>query len=241
MSYSSRFWLYAPLCLLLALAGWVSWHWWNAAAAFGTKLDALKGREAVPGIVISWQSKTVSGFPFRLDAVFTGFSVKGAGAHGRFEWHSEKFALHALTYEAAKTVFEAAGQQKLAWTGADGAGHTVAFLPGSLHASSVMGRQALALFDLDIADASAKNIAAARFQFHMRRDPDGKDLDLMLEADGVRGGNDVKVYATLSNAAAFLPLLRGDASWPDAARAWRAQGGTAKYSQGTDALLSALY
>jgi hypothetical protein len=241
MSYSSRFWLYAPLCLLLALGGWVSWHWWTVAAAFDRKLDSLKGREAMPGIVIGWQSKTLSGFPFRLDAVFTGLSVKGAGGHGPFEWHSEKFALHALTYEAAKSVFEAAGEQKLAWTGADGAAHSIAFLPGSLHASSVVGHSGLALFDLDMADAAGKDVAAARFQFHMRRDPDGRDLDLMLEADGVRGGNDVKVYVTLSDAAAFLPLLRGEAPWQETAHNWRAQGGTAKYTQGTDALLSALY
>jgi hypothetical protein len=240
MSYSSRFWLYAPLCLLLALAGWVSWHWWNVAAAFDRRLDAMRGHEVVPGIVIDWRTKTVSGFPFRLDAVFTGLSVGGAGAHGPFTWQSDRFALHSLTYGAAKTVYEGAGHQQLAWTGADGAAHAIAFLPGSLHASSVMGHSGLAMFDLDIADAAGKNLAAARFQFHMRRDPDGKDLDLMLQADGVRGGSDVKIYASLSNAAALLPLLRGDAKWPDAARNWRA-GGKATLAQGTDTLLSALY
>jgi hypothetical protein len=241
MSYSSRFWLYAPLCLLLGLAVWVGLKWWGAASALDARLDAMKGHDAVPGIVIDWQTKTLSGFPFRLDAVFTGLSVKGDGAHGPFEWRSEKFALHSLTYEAAKTVYEAAGRQSLAWTDAAGVSRSIAFLPGSLHASSVLSSSGLALFDLDMADAGNKDIAAARFQFHMRRDPDGKDLDLMLEADGVRGGKDLKVYASLSNAAALLPLLRGETAWPEAASNWSAQGGKATVTQGTGELLSALY
>ena len=35
--YSSRFWLYAPLALFLALAAWVMSHWWLAGRARSTK------------------------------------------------------------------------------------------------------------------------------------------------------------------------------------------------------------
>jgi len=251
MNYSSRFWLYAPLCLFLILAAGVAVHWWRAASAFDKKLDAMKGHDAVPGIVIDWQAKTLSGFPFRLDVVFGRLSVKGAGAHGPFAWTSDQFALHALTYGRAKTVFEAAGRQHVAWTGADGAPHDVDFLPGSLHASSVMGSKGLAGFDLDIADAVGKSLAAGRFQFHMRHDPDGHSLDLMLRADEVRGLGAprklMQAYAVLSNAPAMAPLLRGEARWPDAARDWRLRGGTVRLSQvaapdlAPDALLSSLY
>jgi hypothetical protein len=254
MRYSSRFWLYAPLCMLLALAAWAAFDWWQLASALDRKLDALKGRAAIPGVVIDWQAKTLTGFPFRLDAVFTGFSVKGAGAHGPFAWRSDRFALHALTYSRDKTVYEAAGNQSLTWTGADGRAHSIAFLPGALHASSILRDGGLSRFDLDIADAGSKSLVAGRFQFHMRRDPDGRSLDLMLRADGIKSpgkagppATDVQAYVSLSNASALAPLLRGDVSWPQAARAWRAGGGAARLSQvgaqgGSPAeLLSPLY
>ena len=44
-------------------------------------------------------------------------------------------------------------------------------------------RKGLARFDLDIAGLPARTgCSLGRFQFHMRRDPDGNDLDLMLQS-----------------------------------------------------------
>jgi hypothetical protein len=247
MSYSSRFWLYAPISAFLLLAAAAMVHWWMLAGAFEKKLAALKGHEAVPGITLDWDSVKVGGFPFRMDADFVNLRIAGAGAHGALAWKTDKFALHALTYGRRQTVYEAAGQQSLSWSDAAGGSHAVRFLPGSLHASSVEGDGGLRRFDVDVMDAGSKDFTIGRFQFHMRRDPDGKSLDLMLRADNWNGRKQVQVYATLSNAGAFEGLLKGEASWPDAAAAWRAQGGKAKLSQviapGLDpeALISALY
>jgi hypothetical protein len=250
MSYSSRFWLYAPTLAFLAIAAWVMLHWWTAAGAFEKKLASLKGHEAVPGITLDWSKVTVGGFPFRIDADFTDFSVKGAGAHGPFAWSSEKFALHALTYGRRADVFEAAGRQSLRWTDASGGGHATQFLPASFHASAVTDRRGLARADIDILDAGGRDFTAARLQLHMRRDPDGSDLDLMLRADAFNNGKAdmlVQVYATLTKSEAFAALLRGDAAWPRASAQWRAAGGAAKLSQITapglaaDALLSPFY
>lgn len=247
MTYSSRFWLYAPISAFLLLAAAAMVHWWMLAGTFEKKLAALKGHEAVPGISLDWDSVTVGGFPFRLDATFMNFRAGGAGAHGPFTWKTEKLALHALTYGRRQTVYEAAGQQGLDWTDAAGATHAVRFLPGSLHASSVEGDGGLRRFDLDVVDAGSKDFTIGRFQFHMRRDPDGKSLDLMLRADNWDRRKQVQAYATLSNAGAFEPLLKGKISWPDAAAGWRAQGGKAKLGQviapGLDpeTLLSPLY
>src|SRR5581483_1864200 len=72
MNYSHRFWLYAPLCMFLGLAAWAMGYWWVVASAFDKKLTALNGHEAVPGITVSYASKTISGFPFNIDVVFTG-------------------------------------------------------------------------------------------------------------------------------------------------------------------------
>lgn len=247
MNYSSRFWLYAPFCTFLTLAAVAMVHWWIAAGAFEKKLTALKGHQAVPGMTLDWDAVTVGGFPFRIDADFADFRIAGAGAHGPFQWHAEKFALHSLTYGRAKTVYEAAGQQQFSWTDGAGARHSVRFLPGALRASCIVDDKGLSRADLEIVGMAAKDFAIGRFQLHMRRDPDGAGLDLMLKAEGAGTRNLVQVYATLSHASSLTSLLKGEASWPDADANWKAQGGRANLSQvvapGLDAqaILSPLY
>jgi hypothetical protein len=245
MNYSSRFWLYAPITTFLLIAAAVMAYWWASADAFEKKLASLKGKEAIPGITLDWKTAEVGGFPFRLDADFTGFTVTGAGAHGPFAWSTEKFAAHTLTYNRTKAVYEAAGQQHVSWTDASGAAHQTDFLPGSLRASSVMRDHALVRADLDIANLAGTDTKIGRFQLHIRRD--GHDMDLMLDADAAGDIKQVQVYAALSNGDAFAGLLKGGQSWPDAANAWRGQGGRATFSKviapGLDpaALLSPLY
>lgn len=233
--YSSRFWLYAPICAFLLIAAAVGFYWYSAAAAFEQKLARLKGHDAVPGITLDWDSVSVGGFPFRLEANFTNFRAKGAGARGPFAWTSEKFAMHALTYGRATIIYEAAGKQDLAWTGAESIAHHTSFVPGTLHASSTSGPHGLARFDLDLVDAGNADFTAQRLQFHLRRDPDGKNLDVMLSAANATlaskpvGG---EAYVTLNKAAPLMPLLAGTAGWPDAARDWRVNGGTLKVTRG---------
>jgi hypothetical protein len=252
--YSSRFWLYAPITLVLILAAAVMIHWQMTAGAFEKKLAALKGREAVPGITLNWDKAEVGGFPFRLDADFQNLNIAGAGAHGPFAWRSEKFAMHSLSYGRSQYVYETAGKQQVRWTDANGGSQAISFLSGSMRGSSILDAQGLRRFDLDIVDLQATGFAAGRFQFHLRRDPDGRDLDLMARIDafqprGTKAGN-LQFYATLSRARALNALLDAKASWPRAAADWRAQGGTAELSQivmtgGTSvtpqSLLSALY
>ena len=247
MNYTSRFWLYAPVCTFLTLAAIAMVHWWIVAGAFEKKLAALKGHQAVPGITLDWDKVEVGGFPFRLDADFSNFRVQGAGAHGPFAWKTENFALHTLSYSRAKVVYEAAGQQGASWTDGNGTVHSTSFLPGSLRASSILDDRGLARADLDLVDLRAKDSTIGRFQFHMRRDPDCADLDLMLRADAAGAPKEVQVYATLSRAGQLAPLLKGNTSWPQADANWRAQGGVARLSQvvapGLDpqAILSPLY
>jgi hypothetical protein len=247
MNYSSRFWLYAPFCTFLTLAVIAMVHWWLAEGAFEKRLASLKGRQAIPGVTLDWDTVSVGGFPFRIDAKFSNLRVKGAGAHGPFSWRSDKFALHTLTYGRDKAVYEAAGQQHVTWTDSAGAAHAVDFLPGSLRASSTLDSKGLARADLDIMGLGSKDFTIGRLQFHMRRDPDGSDLDLMLRADKAGARNQIQVYAALSRAGSLTSLLNGQTAWPDADANWRAQGGMARLSQviapGLDGatLLSPLY
>ena len=245
MNYSSRFWLYAPICLFLAIAAAVMIHWKFAADAFEKKLAALKGHEAVPSVTIDWATVVVGGFPFRLDADFTQLSVHGAGARGPFAWTTEKFALHTLSYARFKTVYEASGHQHLEWVDATGA-RNIDFLPGSLHAGSATDDKGLRRFDVDIVGASGTGFTATELQLHLRRDPDGKSVDVMIKGDGLTGHKQVQAYVTLTNAGELMPLLAGIAPWPDAVRAWHAHGGAVRLDKGIEPdvaarALSALY
>lgn len=225
------------MAAFLALAAAVMIHWWFAASAFEKALTAMKGHEAAPGITIDWSNVTVGGFPFRIDADFEKFSAAGAGARGPFTWTSEKFALHSLTYGRRKTVYEAAGKQNLQWVAGDGLAHNIDFLPGTMRGSSTTDARGLARFDLDIVDLDGAGFAIRRAQFHMRRDPDGKDLDVAVRGDDVRGFGEnrplVEGFFTLTDAAPLMPLLAGQAFWPDAVRAWHDKDGQQRLTKGT--------
>ena len=147
-----------------------------------------------------------------------------------------------MTYGRRQLVYEAAGKQEARWTWSNGKQHQAAFLPATMRGSSILDAKGLARFDLDIVDLGGNNVAIGRMQFHMRRDPDGRDLDVMfrtddLRLDRVKLGN-LQLSVTLSRLEALLPLLRGEDSWPQAVQRWRAQGGTAKLSNGRVAGLS---
>ena len=216
-------------------------YWYIVAGALENKLNALNGHAAAPGIVISYDSKTVSGFPFNIDVVFNGFMVRGRGAHGPFAWTSEKFALHGLTYGPAQDIFEAAGNQTLSWSDGSGAAHTIKFLPATLHASSVADGKGLSRFDLELVGAGGTDTDGKPFtvngaQLHLRRDPKRDALDLAVRADEVTAEEDIarlfgthikslSIFATLLPGAAWAALLEGKESWGKAAADWRQQGG----------------
>ena len=238
MTYSSRFWLYAPLALFLALAVWAMSHWWIVAASLDKKLKATNGHQAIPGVTVSWNGQTISGFPFRLDVVFSDLQIHAEAPHGLVTYTSSRFAMHALTYGRTQDIFEAAGPQTLAWSGPDGARHKLSFLPGSLRASAIADRKGLSRFDLDMVDASGRDtdgglFTTGRAQFHMRRDPNSDALDLMLSAEQVRApatpfGDHIQtleLFSRVTQGSAFARLLAGQAGWMDAIMAWRHQNG----------------
>lgn len=238
MRYSSRFWLYAPLALFLALPVWAMSHWWILAKDLDKKLTAMNGHQAVPGVTVSWASKTIAGFPFRVDVVFTDLLVRAEGPRGPLVWHSDRFALHALTYGRTQDIFEAAGPQTLAWTDADNVRHQLSFLPASLRASVIADGRGVSRFDLDMLDASGKDgnaapFTAARTQLHMRRDPKADALDLMLSATEVKSAGTpfgdhiakLDLYSHVTQGSSFARLLDGRSGWMDAIMTWKHRGG----------------
>jgi hypothetical protein len=236
MRYSNRFFLYAPFVLLLGLSGIVMLHWWHASDAFARHLDALNGHNVAPGITLKFSSRTIGGFPFRVDVVMENVEFDVATSHGPLTWRSEHFAMHALTYGRSQQLFEAAGRQALSWIGAEGVPHRFAFEPGSLRASAISLDGRLARFDLDMVGIDAPELSGARVQFHLRKAPDADAIDIAISADGLRlapelragfgdGIRRLEMEARMTQATVLFPLLRGASEWRDAAEHWRAHAG----------------
>ncbi|MBS0274034.1 MAG: DUF2125 domain-containing protein [Proteobacteria bacterium] len=236
MNYSHRFWLFGPVGLFAILMLGVMGYWWITSSAVARKLDAINGHEIAPGIKVSFARKAMSGFPFRVDSELDGLRVEIPAAHGPMVWTAEHFAMHALTYNHAQFIFEAAGQQVLTWRGESGVQHIYRFLPGLLRASAIAQRGELSRFDLDLLDAASPDVSAARFQLHLRKDPKIDGLDFVIEADGVHiapdldpaFGSDIKSFrldAMMSPGASFDGLLGGHADWRAAMEDWRTRHG----------------
>ncbi|HTT97624.1 MAG TPA: DUF2125 domain-containing protein [Rhizomicrobium sp.] len=236
MNYSSRFFLYAPLALLLLIGAACGVYWRQAAGKLEQRLDALQTHEAMPGVTVRYGARSISGFPFNLDVVFSDFRVSVETGHGPFVWRTEKFALHALTYGADKTIFEAAGNQSFAWTDTDGHEHVLPFDTGSLHASAIRNAGGLSRFDLELIAFGSPALTAAQIEFHVRHAADGKSLDVFVSGNGVhlsprlRGafGDElklVKLQGSISQAAAFDDLRGGKSDWRKAVEAWRNKPG----------------
>lgn len=238
MRYSSRFWLYAPLALFLALAVAAMANWWMLAKDLDHRLTAMNGHQAVPGVTVSWKSKTIAGFPFRLDVMLDGLRVRAGAPRGPVTWSSERFALHSLAYGRTQDIFEAAGQQSLTWTDADNLGHKIAFLPATLRASTISSAKGVSRFDLDILNAGGKTVDGATFtiaraQLHLRHDPKSDALDFMISGlqanmpDTVFGNHveKLEIYGRITEGEAFARLLAGQSGLMDALMAWKHRGG----------------
>lgn len=237
MKYSSRFFLYAPLALFLLIAVGAGVMWWIEAGRLSDRLDAMNGREVMPGVTLSFKSKSVSGFPFNLDVVFDDVRLTVKTPHGPSMWASEKFALHALTYGRETMLFEAAGRQALNWTTLDGRRRTLAFEVGELHASAISGPRGVTRIDIDLRGFGSPALTAARLQFHARTAPDGRAIEIVGAADAVHlspplaslFGEDVtsiKLNASASQARTFDGLRAGRTDWVSALETWRKADGS---------------
>lgn len=242
MRYSHRFFLYAPVALLGALAAAAVIYWTVTAHAFSKRLDALNGHAIASGVTLHFATKSIGGFPFRIDAVLTDMRIDVAGAHGPASWRTENFALHMLDYGGPAMVFETAGKQVLVWHDAKGAARSLAFVPGLLRASATLGGGGLERFDLELIGTALAPFRVARSELHLRRTPDGDALDLVFMADDVHlpagqysGLGDtiskLRLNARLAPGDDWNALLSGKGEWRKAADDWRAHSGTLDIAQ----------
>jgi hypothetical protein len=246
MRFSHRFFLYAPLAACLALIGAVMAYWWFASAAFSQALTRANGTQILPGVTFSYTTKTLAGFPFRVDARLEGVKLTTANARGPLSWASEHLAVHALTYNSGRIILEAAGQQTLTWTAKDGTTHTSTFLPALLRASANLRKGELVRFDGEAIGLSSTNhesvgqksgvFEMTRGEFHIRHDPLHDTMDVDVHAQDIHLPKD-RVYAfgntiakfridgQLGPAKPFDALLSGHADWRRTLDTWRAANG----------------
>src|SRR6185436_3134950 len=185
MTYSNRFFLYAPIAAFLLIAAVVSVIWWREANALSARLDAMNGHEAMPGVTVAFKSKTIGGFPFNLDVVFADLRVTVKTPHGPSTWASEKFALHALTYGREQMLFEAAGRQALSWTELGGRKRGLPFEVGELHASAIAGERGVSRLDVQLLAFGSPALTAGKVELHARVAPDGQTIEIAAAADVV--------------------------------------------------------
>jgi hypothetical protein len=237
MTYSSRFFLYAPLALFLALAAGASANWWIMANALSVKLDSLNGRPAMPGVTLYFSSKRVGGFPFNLDVVFSDFRIEVQTAHGPSSWHTPNFALHALAYGRKQMIFEAAGKQLLTWTDLAGRLRAMPFEVGEWHASSIADEHGLTRFDMDLIGFGSPAATAARLQLHARLNTESDAIEVAGEADSLSPAAQsaslfgplitrARLSASATPSRSFAAMRAGDASWERALDGWRRKSGS---------------
>ena len=236
MKYSSRFFLYAPIALFLALAVGAGANWWIVATALSKKLDMWNGRTAMPGVVLTFSSKRISGFPFNLDVVFKDFRVEVATDHGPTSWTSGDFALHALAYGREQMIFEAAGAQRLSWTDLEHRHHVMPFEIGEWHASSIVDVRGLRRFDMDLIGFGSPALTAARAQLHARLNPKDGAIEIAGEVESLRlsqrppslFGDTIaraRVVASATRSHSFDAIRAANASWGNALETWRKADG----------------
>lgn len=236
MRYSHRFFLYAPVAVLLLLGLAASLYWLSAYERFTTALARLNGHEVVPGVRLSYSAAETGGFPFRLDAVLQNVRLQVQTHHGPVSWTSQHFALHSLDYGDMHILMEAAGRQRFSWYDRDGARHQLGFIPGLLRASVLGDHSAVRRIDIELYDARTQLFRVVHAEFHLRQDPRHNALDLVVMADRLRlhaknGASPadhivrLRLDGRITPATSWQGLLAGEVSWNQAALAFRSASG----------------
>jgi hypothetical protein len=253
MSYSSRIYIYGPVGLLLLIVVLYSVFWRVQADTLSARLDRANGGEVIPGVTFAFAGKTVGGYPFRLDAVLSGVTFSHQAPEGETAWRTEELALHALSYDLDRYIFEVTGLQSFARPPAmPGSVPRVIYVtPAIARASAILDRGHLARFDVDLWEPQAKdatqgadpkrNFSADRAQLHLLWGPDDT-IDMAAEINNARVGPGyavadadivlplIDLRAKLTQSSALDGLAAGRMSVADAAQSWRARMGTISVS-----------
>lgn len=247
MSYSNRIFFYGPVGLLLLIVVLYSVFWRVQADTLAARLDRANGGEVIPGVVFAFAEKSVGGYPFRLDAVLSGVTFSHQTPDGETAWRTEKLAVHALSYNQNRFIFEVAGLQSFARPPLQpGTVPRVTYVtPAIARASAIFAAGKLTRFDVDLLEVQAKDatlganpkstFTADRAQLHLLARPDNT-VDVAAQINnatigaGLTGVVDlplplITLTGKITQAQTFEALRTGRASIADAGSTWRSNAG----------------
>ena len=247
MSYSNRIFFYGPIGLLLLVVVLYSVFWRVQADTLAARLDRANGGEVIPGVIFAFAEKSVSGYPFRLDAVLSGVTFSHRAPEGETAWRTEQLAMHALSYNQNRFIFEVTGLQSFARPPLQpGTVPRVTYVtPAIARASAIFAAGKLARVDIDLWGVEAKEatlgadprntFTADRAQLHLLARPDNT-IDVALQIANAKIGAGLTgitelalptlaLMGKLTQAQNFVPLTSGQSSIAEAASAWRQNAG----------------
>lgn len=229
-----RLGLYLPFAAMGVLIAVWSGYWVYADRQLVSRLDAAPAALGQAGYEVSWKSRHVGGYPFRLDVTFTDFRARGPGG-----WGLETPFLEAEAQAYAPTRWLMATPQGLTFVRPVAGPVTVT---GKLIRASLTHPTArppsFSFEGVDLVFQPAPGAQpfsltkAGRVEFHTRAGPDDEGgIFARVDAGEARlsglfariaDGKPVSAVwnSTLSKMSAF-----SGRDWPGAVAAWRAAGG----------------
>jgi hypothetical protein len=244
MSYSNRIFFYGPVGLLLLLVVLYSVYWRVQTDTLAARLDRANGGEVIPGVVLTFAAKTITGYPFQLDVVLSGVTFSHQAPEGETAWRTEQLALHALSYRDDQFLFEVTGLQSFSRPPLTPGGppRFIYLTPAIARASAFLNQGRLVRFDLDLLEPQGKDatnganpkrvFSAGRAQIHFLARVD-RTVDVALKIDDATigpgyaaGGTQIQLplidlRGQLTKGEALDALRSGETSLADAATAWR--------------------
>ena len=203
----SRLGLYLPFVILgVAVVAWsAAWMWAKGQAA--SRLDAAVADANRAGWQVGWKTRTIDGYPFRMDVTLTDVSIREPGG-----WGIDSPRLEGEAFMHALTNWLVAAPDGLTF---------VRPIGGPVRVSGKLVRASLSNFDKRPPSFSFEGVdlvfqpqpgarpyfltKAGSFEFHLRARPDDKD--------GVRhdeGGLYMKLDGGKADPATIIGRIAGE-------------------------------
>ena len=229
-----RLWLFLPFILLLAAAAAWSGFWVYARNQAQSRMDAAVADLARAGYQVAWTSRSLGGYPFRLDV-----SLEGAVAREPSGWSLTAPRLEAEAYLYAPTHWMIAAPQGLTF---------VRPVAGAVAVSATNIRASLSALDARPPSLSMQMIdptftpaagaqpfaltSAGRVELHLRAGPDDQGgVFASVENGRARPGGllgqiagDKPVSLAWNSTLSKMSAFQGE-DWAQAVRNWSDAGG----------------
>jgi hypothetical protein len=238
----SRFWLYAPYVLVLAVVlGWAGF-WFMVKGRVAAGFDQWIAKEGEAGRDWACERRSIAGFPFRIEVKCAGVTLSRRNDPSAPALALGPVLVVAQIYDPRLVIGESAGPLTAIW--ADGRKGEMSWAGArmSLRSSSGGFERASLLFDKPVFASTGLDmepVRAARSEMHLRPSParaaeQAFELSLDVTAlsfagldqlSGTREPADVKLSATATHAGAFMGGFT-----PATLDVWRAAGGAVEFS-----------